>query len=108
MAFTDVEVGDVIRYDLKDRRAREVDDQDYLVRGIDTEGLNFGAHRFHVTVIKRPLDGASVRTIGDVTVRPVTTRIVDGVDPLLRSDKRHVGKLVAFVDSLDSAAGRSL
>lgn len=97
VAYTDIEVGDVIRYELKDSRGREVDDQDYLVTAIDTEGLNFGARRLHVSAIKRPADSASSRTIGDVEVRLDTTRIVDSTDTLLRADKRHVGKLVAYI-----------
>lgn len=114
--YTDIEVGDLIRYANVDRSGRRIDEHDFVVTGVDTEPrdrvegtpMSPGLHRLHVTVIKPPATSLAKRDVGDAVVEYDTTRLINGDDKLERADRRAVRALVEYVESLDPSGRQSL
>lgn len=103
--YTDIAVGDVIRYTTRNPAGALSDGNDYVVRAVETDPRDFAdgtkfafpCHRLHVVALVPPAESAASRTFGDVSIEYSTTRIVDASDKIVRADKRYTGKLVEYV-----------
>lgn len=104
--YTEIEVGDVIRYTTSNDRGRRADAFDYIVTAVEVEPLDLTgpqkrtvpARRIHVAVLVPPAVDARRRSVGDVQVRGVATRVVGAHDTLLRTARRQAAALADGIE----------